>query len=203
MGRRGYFAAIAAVVIVSAAPVSAGPLHDAARSGDLDQIRKLLDSGGSIEDRDATKETPLISAALASHPEIVAELIKRGADVMARNDRGLTALHAAAYHGDIASAQALLGAGAAVNDADDKFKVTPLILASEENHVDVVEALLDHGANLEQQERHGYTALTRAGFKERWDAISVLLKRGGECQPKDKVGAWYDACTKRKADLAP
>lgn len=203
MAGRGYSAAIAAVVIMATAPALAGPLHDAARSGDLEQVRKLIDSGAHIEDRDKTQETPLISGALAGHAEIVAELLKRGADVMARNDRGLTALHAAAYRGDLASAQVLLGAGAAVNDAADKFKVTPLILASEENHPDVVTALLDHGANLEQQERHGYTALTRAGFKERWDAISLLLKRGAECQPKDKVGGWFDVCNKQKAELAP
>src|SRR5262245_33712169 len=111
MGHRGYLAAIAAIGFVAAASAFASPLHGAARSGDIDQLRKLLDAGGKLEDRDGTKETPLISAALAGQAEIVAELIKRGADVTARNDRGLTALHAAAYHGDLASVQALVGAG--------------------------------------------------------------------------------------------
>ena len=63
--------------------------------------------------------------------------------------------------------------------------------------------LIERGANLEQQERHGYTALTRAGFKERWDIVAILLKSGAECQPKDKVGGWSDVCSKRKAELAP
>src|ERR1044071_9728185 len=90
MGRHGYLAAVAAVVI-SAPPAWPGPLHDAARGGDLAQVQKLRDSGADTEDRDGTNETPLISAALASHADVVADLIKRGADVMARNDRGLTA----------------------------------------------------------------------------------------------------------------
>ena len=147
-------------------------------------VLRLLDGGANLEDRDGTKETPLISAALAGHADIVAELIKRGADIKARNDRGLTPLHAALYGGSLETVQALVQAGAAVNDADDKFKVTPLILAAEENHADVVQLLIERGANLELQERHGYTALTRAGFKERWDIVAILLKSGGRVSAK-------------------
>ena len=94
--------AFAAAFLLCAGAAAAGPLHDAARSGDIDQLRQLLDAGGNLEDRDGTKETPLISAALAGHADIVAELIKRGADITARNDRGLTPLHAAAYGGNLA-----------------------------------------------------------------------------------------------------
>lgn len=203
MGVRERAIVLAATVVVWVAPATAGPLQDAARSGDLNQVQKLLDSGGNLEDRDGTKETPLLSAALAGQAEVVAALIKRGADITVRNDRGLTPLHAAAYGGNLDVVKLLVEAGAAVNDADDKFKVTPLILAAEENHADVLQFLIDHGAKLEQQERHGYTALTRAGFKERWDIVAILLKSSAECQPKDKVGGWSDACGKRKAELAP
>ena len=203
MGIREHLTAITAAFLLCAGPAAAGQLHDAARGGDIVQLRQLLDAGGNLEERDGTKETPLISAALAGHADIVAELLKRGADISARNDRGLTPLHAAAYGGSLATVDALVQAGAAVNDADDKFKVTPLILAAEEDHPDVVQFLIDHGANLEQQERHGYTALTRAGFKERWDIVTIFLKSGAECQPKDKVAGWSDVCSKRKAELAP
>jgi ankyrin repeat protein len=186
---------------IYAAPAAASPLHDAARGGDLDAIVRLLDAGGSLEDRDATKETPLLAASLAGNTEIVAELIKRGADVMARNDRGLTPLHAAAYGGDLDAVKLLVEAGAAVDDADDKFKVTPLIVAAEESRVDIVQFFVDHGANLEQQERHRYTALTRAGFKMHWDVVQILMKSGAECQPADIVGPWNTECNKRMAEL--
>jgi uncharacterized protein len=191
-------------MVVCIAPATAGPLHDAARSGDLAAVVRLLDSGASIEDRDGTKETPLISASLAGNAEIVVELLKRGVDVMARNDRGLTSLHASSFGGDLEIVQALVEAGAVINDADDKFGVTPLILAAEENHGDIVEFLLDHGADLNQPERHGYTPLSKAVFKESRDTIAVLFKRGGGCQEEKKLGPiWFAACSKWKAELAP
>ena len=115
----------------------------------------------------------------------------RGADVMARNDRGLTPLHAAAFGGDLDAVKLLVEADAAVNDADDKFKVTPLILAAEENHVDVVQFLVEHAANIEQQERHRYTAMSRAGFKEHWDTVQLLLKSGAQCQSAKVAGDWW------------
>ena len=191
MGIRERAVVLAAATIVFVAPAMAGPLHDAARSGDVNQLKSLLDSGGNLEDRDGTQETPLLSAALAGQAVVVEELLKRGADVAARNDRGLTALHAAAYGGSLESVTLLVNAGAAVNDADDKFKVTPLIMASEENHADVVQFLAEHNADLSLRERHGFTALTRAGFKRRWDTIQVLLKSGGECQSAKVAGDWW------------
>jgi len=198
MGFREILAGLAAAVVSAAAPALAGPLHDAARAGNLDEVRQLLDSGANIEDRDKTRETPLISAALAGSDEVVAELIKRGADVTARNDRGLTPLHAAAYGGSLESVKLLVDAGAAVNDADDKFKVTSLIMASEENHADIVAFLVEHGADIEQKERHGYTALTRAGFKERWDTVQVLIKSGAQCQSMKVAGdGWAKACAEQ------
>ena len=52
MGVRERAAALAAAIVVFIAPAAAGPLHDAARSGDLNQLKSLLDSGSPIEDRD-------------------------------------------------------------------------------------------------------------------------------------------------------
>ena len=109
----------------------------------------------------------------------------------ARNDRGLTPLHGAAFAGSLESVQALVEAGADVNDGENRFKVTPLIVAAEENRLDVVEFLLQHGVAIEQQERHRYTALTRAGFKAHWDVVQLLLKSGGQCQSGKVAGDWW------------
>ncbi len=36
----------------------ADPIHDAARTGDTEQVRKLLDGGAGIESKGANEETP-------------------------------------------------------------------------------------------------------------------------------------------------
>ena len=143
----------------------AGPLHDAARSGDEAALKALLDDGAAIEEKNPAGETALVAACLASRPEAVALLIKRGADVMARNNRGMTALHGASYSGCAECARQLLVAGASPGDAENRFKVTPFIVAAEENHPDILAMLLAAGADPETTERHGFTALTRAGFQ--------------------------------------
>jgi ankyrin repeat protein len=196
---------VAAVALALAPTLAlAGPLHDAARAGDEMLIQKLLDGGASIDDLDETGETPLISAALAGQTTTVDLLLRRQADAKLRNDRGMTVLHAAAFAGDDTAVAELIGGGAAkaaidINDHENKFGVTPLIAAAEENHPGVVAYLILAGADLEITERHGYTALSRAGYHGNNEVIALLLKAGAACQEADPF--WLKDCTARKAAL--
>jgi ankyrin repeat protein len=195
--------AIATVVVLALAPgqTSAGPLHDAARAGDAALVEKLLDSGAGINEVDETGETPLVSAALAGETGIVDLLLRHQADHEARNDRGMTVLHAAAFAGEADMVAYFVGGTMSlpINDQDNKFGVTPLIVAAEENRVEVVNYLIASGADLEITERHGYTALTRAGYHGHDAIITTLLKAGAACQEIDPL--WLKDCTARKAAL--
>jgi outer membrane protein assembly factor BamB len=61
------------------------------------------------------------------------------------------ALRAAARSGDRAQVQRLLDAGVAV-DAATRYQQTPLLLAAERGHADVVSLLLSRGANVNQRD---------------------------------------------------
>ena len=178
----------------------AAPIHDAARKGDVDGVKQLLDGGGGgLEERDATGETPLISASLAGKTRIVELLLARGAMMEARNNRGLTPLHAAAYGGHLGVAIALIDHGAKVDDAENRYKTTALIIAAEEGHADIVKLLIDKGAKLEMTEVNGFTALTQAGGFWHWEAVTVLIQAGAACQRKEIVGDWWWAeCNRRR-----
>jgi len=178
---------------------NAGAIHDAARSGDLEQIQRLIVKGTDVNEYSNQNETPLIIASLAGQGEIVGYLLQRGADIDARNTTGLTALHAAAYAGHADIVTLLVVRGAAVNDAENLFGVTPLHLASEENHIETVQNLLVHDADIAAFEGNGYSAMSRAGWREHWDIVKALLAKGETCQRADKVGEWlYQECSKRK-----
>jgi ankyrin repeat protein len=185
-------------LFAASAIVHADPIHDAAKSGDLDQVQLLIVQGVDVNEKATRDETPLIIASLAGNGEIVNYLLQRGANINARNASGMTSLHAAAYagHSDIVSL--LVAKGADINDASNRFVVTPLHLASEENNTGTVQTLLNLGADVTVVEINGYSAMSRSGLREHWNVLKLLLANGAVCQKADKVGDWlYQECTTR------
>ena len=86
-------------------------LIDAARKGDINRIKKLLDKGADVNAKDKDGETALMAAALRGHTEIVQFLLNKGADVNAKRNDGTTALMAAAREGHTETVRILKQAG--------------------------------------------------------------------------------------------
>ncbi|KAJ3004488.1 UNVERIFIED_CONTAM: hypothetical protein HDU68_005052, partial [Siphonaria sp. JEL0065] len=101
-----------------------------------------------VNDKNATKSTPLHYAAQNGHVDAAQLLLDKGASVNAECNTKRTPLHYAALNGHVDAARLLLDKGANVN-AQDIFKQTPYQLASENEHAGVKEHLLANGANLE------------------------------------------------------
>jgi uncharacterized protein len=178
---------------------SAGPLHDAAREGNVEHVKQLADQGTDLSAPDDTGEPALLIASLSGKADVVTLLLDRGCDIEIRNKGGLTALHAAAYGGRLDIVELLVAKGADVNDHKNFYQMTPLHAAAEEGHADVIAFLLAQKAEIEPKERNGYTPVTQAGWRSHWDAVTLLLKAGAACQGADLTGQWlYDECTKRK-----
>jgi ankyrin repeat protein len=142
---RGY-RDIAALLIEKGADVNARdvrgltPMHATAWRGYRDIVVLLITKGADINARDQDGVTPLHTAALAARKETVAMLIEKGADVNAKNESNLTPLHAAALAGDRGTVVLLIDNGADVN-VRSKDGLTPLQMASQKNHLEVVELL--------------------------------------------------------------
>src|SRR5205823_1244282 len=83
------------------------PLLFAARSGDIDSARYLLEAGVDINDESPDGATPLIVAAHSGHGSLAALLIEKGADPN-RNAVGYSALHAAILRGNLELVKTLL-----------------------------------------------------------------------------------------------
>lgn len=94
-----------------------------ARLGDTTTLARLVESDPEIARDDAV----LMSAVDGRHHALVAWLLARGANVNAR-DRLLarhTALHAAAWNGDLKMVELLVEAGAYVGALDEQYAATP------------------------------------------------------------------------------
>jgi ankyrin repeat protein len=190
--------------LITGAPVWAGPLHDAARAGDGATVAQLLRDGADIDERDETGETALFAAASAGLPKIIDQLMIAGADAAIRDDRGMTAVHAAAANVNAEAISVLVGdakltARIDLNDHANELGVTPLIVAAEKGHGNIVAHLVGLGADLEIVGRDGYTALTRAGHQGHDQIVTILLRSGAKCQEIDP--AWRAECSARRAAL--
>ncbi len=133
------------IVLMFAIPVSAGPLNDAAKKGDIKEIEKLIASGVDANEAD-TLASPLHWAAMNGHVDVVKLLIANGANLEAQSSMLGTPLHASARIGRAGTSGALLAAGADLN-ARDKNQFTPLMRAVIENRISVVDLLLSAGAD--------------------------------------------------------
>lgn len=175
----------------------AGPLHDAAKSGDVSAVEQLVGQGVDVNVKGKNDATPLIVAALEGQTAVSEMLIALGADIHARNKAGLTPLHAAAYKGHREVVELLIAKGANINDATNDFRLTPLHAAAEENHMDVAKMLIAKGANLHVKEASGYTPVSRACFRGHKEMIRLLRQHGATCQPASLVGDdCYRTCVK-------
>ncbi len=173
--------------IVLAAVLALGPslwadeIHEAARQGNLEKVRSLVDKDPAlVAAKDKDGETPLHWAAYSGNPDLVRFLLDKGAAVDAKNARGLAPLAITALQDRTQAAAALIERGADVN-VRGPLDVTPLILTAEQGAVELAKTLIAAGADVGIESRIG-TALHRAAFKGRTEIIRILLKAGAKTE---------------------
>ena len=126
------------------------PLNIAARKGLSGIAQILLDSKADIECKSNFRNiTPLFIAAAHNHRSVLDMLIRKGANVHAK-DTFLqeTALHEAAHHGHIKIARVLLDNGINIDEQDINGN-TPLSLAAVNGKLEISKLLISKGASTE------------------------------------------------------
>jgi len=70
--------------------IDAGPIHDAAKQGNVEEIKVLLDNGADVNAEAITGSTPLHLAAEEGHESVVQVLLENGADLNIQDNDGDT-----------------------------------------------------------------------------------------------------------------
>lgn len=194
-------------------------LHRGVRSGVLDVVNALLDAGASVDSRDTSGKTPLITVCgtkasnyTVGHLKIVEKLLACGADPLAADAKGHTAIGRAAAAGHTNIVLLLLKAGVPSDDADDDG-MTPLLHAAKGKHVKIVELLLK-ADKLAQYRKHavantnskqvstGKTGLMFAAASKRVEMVSLMLSHGADPLAEDDKGKTAAQYCKKAPDCA-
>ncbi|MGR3310605.1 MAG: ankyrin repeat domain-containing protein [Candidatus Brocadiales bacterium] len=107
-------------------------------------------------------------------------------------------IHKAAYKGDLKKVEEIIDRNPNEINVQDAQGFTPLHLASGKGHIEIVEFLLNHGADIELEIFNGDTPLLVAARYARYgqyETIKTLLEHGAKVNHKDKHGraALHDA----------
>lgn len=167
-------------------------------------VRLLIDKGADVQAKDFLKTTALKAATFGNDSETVRLLLEAGLDPNAADLPGLTPLMmAAGWNGNLETVKMLLAKGANVNAvsrpvmglptriAPSKFgNLTALIMAAPFGPPELIQTLLDAGANVNAKDVRGMTPLMLAVATDHQDpaVIRLLLSRGADPQMKDESG---------------
>ena len=117
-----------------------------------------------------------------------------GADVNSQTDYGSSAFQMACGYNQVGTAEALIAAGANV-DEEDFDRDSPLLNGIRHGDLQIIELLLRHGANIHGQNKHGYTVLHTLAHHGTIETIKPFMfcqLRGLNTEKKNKAGftAW-------------
>ena len=95
------------------------------------------------------------------------------------NVSGVSALLIAAQEKNETLVEALIAAGADVNQANE-YNVTPLMKAAQKNNVNIINMLIEKGARIDEVNSDGTTALSLALDESSNEAYDLLIKHGAK-----------------------
>jgi ankyrin repeat protein len=185
----------------------------AARVGDLESAKLLVDAGANVSDQDAWGVSALVLAAHSGFHDFAEYLLSKKADPN-RVDAGFSALHEAIMRRDETLVASLLD-----HDADPNFPLktwTPTRRSSDDFHFDpsivgaspywlaarflqpnVMKILLEHGADPKFVHHANWVAEQGFGQSPRSEVVSAV----GAAVGMLRVKPWVDVAVKDRANL--
>ena len=163
-------------------------LHHACIKGELSAARTLLKNGCSVSILSKKKQEELLRHACHEGDVFVARiLLKNGCSVsiLSTEEREWFLYHVC-REGDVILVEALLASDCNMNCAYSTG-YTPLMVATEEGHEEVLKKLILAGANIGMQDASGDTALHLAASGNNIQCGILLAEGGASVRTKNKI----------------
>jgi quinoprotein dehydrogenase-associated probable ABC transporter substrate-binding protein len=183
-------------------PQGYAPIQSAARNRRADLVKLLVNLGADVNSTDDDGMTPLMLATMRNHVPTVQALLENGADIEKRNAEGYTPLALALSEARYEVAKTLLEAGANIDTKAGPEELSPLMIAASQvrpgegeiflpgstRPLDLARTLMQKGADVNAQSKHGVTALMIASARNVAPMIGLLLQSGANPELKSSEG---------------
>lgn len=161
----------------------------------LEAVKYLVNKGAQLNAKNYYTTNPLHHAVLANNGEIVKYLIEKGAE----GELSELLMLAVRYGKELTkSVKVLVNKGANVNKVSGPYEYpyvndTVLIIAAQNNYMEIVKILLENGANFEVKCHSrswclGKNTLIYAATIGNLDIVQVLVTKGADINVQDKTG---------------
>ena len=147
--------------------------------------RVFIDAGADIETKNEDGCSPLHLASCSGALEVVKMLVEAGAGVNVTDYDGDTCLILAAYCGHTETVRYLVGLPEVDVNHCNRYTRTALHCAAKEGHPEVVQVLIDAGADIDTKNRHGRSPLDFASRSGALEVVKVLVRAGARVNAID------------------
>ena len=149
----------------------------------------LIAAGADIQTRNENGRSPLHKASMSGALDVVKVLVQAGAGAgNVTDNRGVTCLVLASYMGHTETVRYLVGLKEVDLKHADSTGCTALGHAVVRNHPDVVEVLIDAGADIDVKDTRGRSPLHKASISGSLDVLKMLVKAGADVRVTDNKG---------------
>ena len=153
-----------------------------------DEIKKLVKAGYDINKCIEKGATPLILACSADSYNSAKILIELGADINVTDANGRTPLMFAAINNSVYCAKVLLAQKDIQIEQKDQDGTTALLFAAANNSFEVLQFLIEAGADINAINYYGHSALCFTLMRSKFKMTRILIENGANINYTDKMG---------------
>ena len=167
------------------------PFMYAAARGNRELIEVLLHSNADTSAQCHRGSTALHRAAFLGRPRIAKQILKHSEisiNTLSKQWLNRSALMLAIIKDHTNVTKELLGHKSIDVNLESRGRQTALSLAAAAGQLDVVNLLLEHGAQIDHQDSFGYTALSQAGEYGHVPVVKCLMDCGADPNLRDLYG---------------
>jgi len=185
---------------------TAADIHEAAKSGSLDEVKAFLANGEKVDVKDKHGLTPLYHAAAKGHKDVCEFLISQGADVNAGREIGFVPLTGALNNRSESGVEIfklLVAQGADINIDIGGYKLihNAALSCHDESVRNIAEFLISKGVDINVRGYQDKTPLHMVACRK---ICELLLLKGADIEARDKDGQTplWKACTNANLDIS-